>query len=201
MFAAPTQGLEHIIFDNTGTAKAASMFNFNVEAISEHVANRLKIDGPLAELAIHELKEPIITFPDDPTDLSNLIKMTKWQRKYNHAHNQQKWRDANTQKIYNLVMQHSTPKIKTKLLTMDSWAATSAAQDGIGLLKTICDICHKKDGGNNATTILDLVRMDKEMFLVHQGPTKLLLLLSYLSKVKGAVNVVESLDGTDLTLL
>jgi hypothetical protein len=36
--------------------------------------------------------------------------------------------------------------------------------------------------------------MDKEMFLVHQGPTKPL--LGYLSKFKGAVNVVESSDGT-----
>jgi hypothetical protein len=88
-------------------------------------------DCPLAALAIRELKEPIITFLDNPTDPSNLVKMTKWQRKYNHAHDQQKWWDENTQKIYNLVMQHSMPKMKTNLLTMDSWAATSAAQDGI----------------------------------------------------------------------
>ncbi len=54
-------------------------------------------------------------------------------------------------------MQHSTPEMKTKLLMMDSWAKTSAAQDGIALLKTICDICRKKDGGANAMTILDLV--------------------------------------------
>jgi hypothetical protein len=86
------------------------------------------------------------------------------------------------------------PKMKNKLLTMDSWAATSTAQDGIGLLKIIRDICHKKDSGTNATTILDLVCMDKEMFLVHQGPTEPL--LSYLSKFKGAVNVVKSSDGT-----
>jgi hypothetical protein len=91
-------------------------------------------------------------------------------------------------------MQHSTPEMKTKLLTIDSWAATSATQDGIGLLKIIRDICHKKDGGTNATIILDLIHMDKEMFLVHQGPAELL--LSYLSKFKGAVNVVQSLDGT-----
>jgi hypothetical protein len=64
-FVAPTQGLEHIIFDNTGTAKAASTFNLNIEAISEHIANRLKFDDPLAALAIRKLKEPIITFPDD----------------------------------------------------------------------------------------------------------------------------------------
>ena len=55
-FAAPTQGLEHIIFDNTGTAKVASTFNLNIEALSEHVANQLKFDGPLAALAIRELK-------------------------------------------------------------------------------------------------------------------------------------------------
>ncbi len=91
-------------------------------------------------------------------------------------------------------MQHSMPKMKTKLVTMDSWAATSAAQDGIRLLKIIRDICHKKDSGTNATTILDLVCMDKEMFLVHQGPTKPL--SSYLSKFKSAVNVVKSSDGT-----
>ena len=51
LFVVPTQGLEHIIFDNTGTAKAASTFNLNIEAISEHIANRLKFDGLLAALA------------------------------------------------------------------------------------------------------------------------------------------------------
>ena len=54
-------------------------------------------------------------------------------------------------------MQNCTPKMKTKLLTMGSWTRTSAAQDRIALLKTIRDICHKKDGGANATTILNLV--------------------------------------------
>jgi hypothetical protein len=111
MFTAPTQGLEHIIFDNTGTPKAASMFNLNIKAISKLIANCLKFDSPLAALAICEPKEPINTFPDNPTDPSNLAKTKKWQRKYNHAHNQQKWWDENTQKIYNLVMQHSTRKI------------------------------------------------------------------------------------------
>jgi hypothetical protein len=135
LFAAPMQGLEHIIFDNTGTTKAASTFNLNIEAISKHIANRLKFDGPLAGLAVRELKAPTINFPNDPADPTNLIKTTKWQRNFNHAHDQQKWWDENTQKIYNLVMQHSTPKMKTKLLTMDSWAKTSAAQDGIALLK------------------------------------------------------------------
>ncbi len=84
--------------------------------------------------------------------------------------------------------------MKTKLLTMDSWAKTSAAQDGIALMKTIRDICHKKDGGANVMTILNLVQMDKDMFLVNQAPTKPL--SSYLSKFKGAVNVVESLVGS-----
>jgi hypothetical protein len=193
-FAAPTQELEHIIFDNTGTAKAASTFNLNIEAISEHIANRLKFDGPLAALAVRELKAPTINFPNNPTDPTNLVETTKWQRNFNHAHDQQKWWDENTQKIYNLVMQHSTPEIKTKLLTMDSWAKTSTAQDGIVLLKTIRNICHKKDSGANATTILDLVQMDKDMFLVHQAPTEPL--SSYLSKFKGTVDVVELLDGS-----
>jgi hypothetical protein len=31
-FTASTQGLEHITFGNTGTAKAASTFNLNIEA-------------------------------------------------------------------------------------------------------------------------------------------------------------------------
>jgi hypothetical protein len=91
-------------------------------------------------------------------------------------------------------MQHSTPEMKTKLLTMDLWAKTSTVQDGIALLKTIHNICHKKDGSANARTILDLVRMDKDMFLVHQAPTGPL--SSYLSKFKGAVNVVESSGGS-----
>jgi hypothetical protein len=102
LFAAPMQGLEHIIFDNTGTAKAASTFNLNLEAISKNVANCLKFDGPLAALVICELREPTITFPYDPEDSSNLVKTTKWQRKYNQAHNQQKWWDKNTQKMCNI---------------------------------------------------------------------------------------------------
>jgi hypothetical protein len=85
--------------------------------------------------------------------------------------------------------------MKTKLLTMDSWATNnSATQDGIALLKTIKDISHKKDGDADATTILDLVCMDKDMFLIHQAPTELL--SSYLSKFKGAVDVVESSNGS-----
>jgi hypothetical protein len=103
-FMVPTQGLEHIIFDNTGTAKAASTFNLNIEAISEHIANRLKFDGPLAALAVREVKAPTINFPNNPTDPTNLIETTKWRRNFNHANNQQKWWDENTQKIYNLVM-------------------------------------------------------------------------------------------------
>jgi hypothetical protein len=59
--------------------------------------------------------------------------------------------------IYNLVMKHSMQKIKTKLLTTDSLTNTSTTQDSIALLKTTCDICHKKEGGTDATTILDLV--------------------------------------------
>jgi hypothetical protein len=193
-FAAPTQGLEHIIFDNTGTAKVASTFNLNIEAISEHIANRLKFDSPLAALAMRELKALTINFSNNPTDPTNLVETTKWQRNFNNAHNQQKWWDKNTQKIYNLVMQHSTPEMKTNRFVMDSWAKISAPQDGIVLLKTIRDICHKKDGGANATTILDLVQMDKDMFLIHQAPTEPL--SRYLLKFKGAVDVVESLNGS-----
>jgi hypothetical protein len=182
------------LFDTTGAAKAVSTFNLNIEALSEHVTNRLKFDGPLVTLAICKLKEPTINFPKDPTDPTNLVETTKCQRFYNHAHNQQKWWDENTQKIYNLVMQHSTPEMKMKLLTMDSWATTSATQDKIALLKTIRDISHKNDGGADATTIIGLVRMDKDMFLVHQAPTELL--SSYILKFKGAVDVVESSNGS-----
>jgi hypothetical protein len=157
LFSVPTQGLKHIIFSNMGNAKTASIFNLNIKAISKHIANSLKYDGLLAALAICELKEPTITFPDNPKDLSNLVETTKWQKMDNHAHDRQKWWGKNTQKIYNLVMQHSTPEMKIKLLMMDLWARTSAAQDGITLLKTICGICHKKDGGADSTTILDLV--------------------------------------------
>jgi hypothetical protein len=90
------QGLEHIIFDDTGTAKAASTFNLNIKALSEHIANHLKFDGLLAALAICKLKEPTIIFLKDPTDPTSLVKTTKWQRKYNHAHDQQKWWNKNT---------------------------------------------------------------------------------------------------------
>jgi hypothetical protein len=44
----PTQGLEHIIFNSMGTAKAGSTFNLNLEAISKNFVNRLKYNGPLA---------------------------------------------------------------------------------------------------------------------------------------------------------
>jgi hypothetical protein len=64
--------------------------------------------------------------------------------------------EKNTQKIYNLVMQHSTAKMKTKLLTMDLWAKTSTTHDEIVLLKIIHDICHKNNNSTDAMTILDL---------------------------------------------
>jgi hypothetical protein len=138
------QGLDHIIFANTGTSKVVSTLNHNIKALLEHITNRLKYSGPLAALAVRELKAPTIVFPADPLDPTNLLETTKWQRNFNHAHDQQKWWDENTQKIYNLVMQHSTPEMKTQLLTMDLWVRTSATQDRIALLKTIRNIYHKK---------------------------------------------------------
>ena len=84
-------------------------------------------------------------------------------------------------------------EMKMKLLTKYSWTSTSATQDGIALLKMICDFCHKKDSSTNVT-ILDLVHMDKYMYLIHQAPNKLL--SSYLSKFMGAVDVVELLGGS-----
>ncbi len=98
-----------------------SIFNLNLRAISDHIKNQLTFGGQLAAFAICELREPTITFLDDPEDSFNLVKTPTWQRKYNHIHDKQKWWDKNTQKICNLVMQHSMPKMKTKLLTMDSW--------------------------------------------------------------------------------
>jgi hypothetical protein len=76
-FAEPLQGLEHIPFNNTGTAKAASTFNLNIKAISKHIANRLKFDGPLAALAICELKSTTINFPPNPSNSANLFKTSK----------------------------------------------------------------------------------------------------------------------------
>jgi hypothetical protein len=108
------------VFDNTGTAKAASTFNLNVEAISEHVAIHLMFDGLLAALAVRKLKEPVIDFPNNPNDPSNLVETTKWQREFNHKHDQKQWWFNNKQKFYNLVLQHLTPEMKTKLLTMDT---------------------------------------------------------------------------------
>jgi hypothetical protein len=90
MFAVPTQGLEHINFNNTGTAKAASTFNLNVEALSEHIANHLKFYCPLAVLAVISLTAPNIIFHPDPTDPTSIFKMTKWQRNFNHTHYKQK---------------------------------------------------------------------------------------------------------------
>jgi hypothetical protein len=76
-FIATTQDLEHIIFDNTGTAKVASTFNLNIKAIFGHLANCLEYDGPFAALAVCELKVPKIEFPNDPSNKATLIRTTK----------------------------------------------------------------------------------------------------------------------------
>jgi len=69
--------------------------------------------------------------------MTNIVETTKWQRNFNHTHDQEKWWTENNQKIYNLVMQHATPEMKKKLLMMESWAQTITTQDIIELLKTI----------------------------------------------------------------
>jgi hypothetical protein len=91
-------------------------------------------------------------------------------------------------------MQKTTPEMKMKLLTMDSWTSTSTTQEGIAQIKTIHDICHKKDGGTNVTTILDIVRKDKDMYIIHQAPNEHK--SRYLLKFKGVVNVVKLSGGS-----
>ncbi len=86
-----------------GTAKVASTFNLNIKAISKHIANCLSLMACLQLLLFASSKHlPLISPP--MSDSANIAKTTKWKRKYNHAHDIQKWWDKNTQKIHNLVM-------------------------------------------------------------------------------------------------
>ena len=59
--------------------------------------------------------------------------------------------------------------MKTKLLMimMDLWARSSASQDGIVLVKTVRDICHKKDGGANSTTKMTAAQREELIGMAH----------------------------------
>lgn len=107
------------------------------------------------------------------------------------AQNKQGWWVENMQMIFNLMLQHMTPEVKTKLLGMDSCERTSLTQGGIKLLMMIHNVCHKKDG--DVITILDLVHMDKSVYLYDQSAAQGL--LGFLQELKCHVDVVEPTGG------
>ena len=64
-FRAPTEGLEHVIF-NYGAKMKPGEFQDHLEALAEHLARSMKKCGPMAARAIKKSEEPAFNYPDEP---------------------------------------------------------------------------------------------------------------------------------------
>ena len=52
---------------------------------------------------------------------------------------------SNNQVIFNLFISNCPPEMETKLQGMKTWSEIDETQDGLMLIKLVCDITHKRD--------------------------------------------------------
>ena len=113
-----------------------------MEALSKHVGVYFKYGGPDTAKAMLELQAPVLALPSDPDDKATSVAIFKWEKNYAKVEKKIETWEENNKKVFNLVLQHSTPEISNKIESLDDWATVKDAMDGIELLKLIRKVCH-----------------------------------------------------------
>ena len=175
-FKAPTVGLEDVIFDY-GAGMRPGDFQGYVERIAEHMAGALKRQGPLASKAIKTQNAPSFMEPEDPEfeeDGTGTLKprtaSTKEKIKFKHEYENylydlRNWKDCNGT-IWNKVISHCTPGMKTKLKSLSGWDQAEINQDGMELVKLLHSVHFEQDGSKQS--MLEIVSAKKKLYLCFQ---------------------------------
>ena len=141
-FKAPTEGLEHIHFDYTGSTtstkgRETGKFQEKCDSLGEYLALKLGLKGGAdTSAAVKTGTPPSFTSPG-PKPGDDGLEDKIWEGKVQKYLRQKDYWEENNKLVYNLFLQHCTTAMRTKLKGLKEWDKVSADQDGLGLMKLV----------------------------------------------------------------
>jgi hypothetical protein len=165
-YKSPTEGLSHVVFEYGERMKPGS-FKTMMESIAEHMAATLKHGGPEAFRAIKKAEAPTYREPDKPTvDASTRRGLLRFDKEWDQWWKNEKTWKENSGKIFEKLLSHCTPTMKTKLRGMEDWTDIEESQDGIKMVKLLHRVHFDTDGSKQP--MREMVLADKKLYLCFQ---------------------------------
>ena len=174
-FVSRNKGIEHNIFDNTGTNDAA-LFNHSLNQIADYLIEKLEHGKDVSD-AIRNITPVIITIPPkptplpDPSDPTKTLPVTetmlfKWKDAFSRA---SKCNDAyisGMDKAYIIIINQCSPSLKAGLEASPSYSMIRQRQNPIDLLKLIQGLCCSYD--SKTQSVMATVASHKRLYMHYQ---------------------------------
>ena len=152
-YSAPTAGLQKVLF-SFGSTKDAAEYITTKSKLARYVGTQSWPGAPVASMAMEDMADPILIPPTRPTLEKEILKsdgrteiitrdetnpffklevdeFISANKTYNSK--KEKW-EENRPRAYNLVLQHCSPVLETRLISQAKWEQVRANQDVVGLL-------------------------------------------------------------------
>ena len=193
-YSAPTSGLEHVVFD-FGTTKNAADFTKHRAELAKHVAVTFKYGGPIAAKAIEEMDAPVYEAPEDIPSDAPFMRIHTWKSDFDDFKRNERTWEENNGKMFNLLLQHCSPELESKLESMDEWADAKENLASMVLLNMIRKVCHQHD--DTKQSVMTAIKSDKDVYTFWQGSA--VNNTQYLREFKARIEVVIA-GGGDIGL-
>ena len=127
-FKAPTEGLQHVIFNYTNNNSNKNVFVENVKKLSHHIAvsGSIRYEAPTAARAVWTLTAPTFESPTKPEKQADggydKLEKDVYMNELKEVKKMKATWASNNQVIFNLFISHCSPEMETKLQGMKAWS-------------------------------------------------------------------------------
>jgi hypothetical protein len=174
-FVSRNKGIEHDIFDNTGSNNAAQ-FNKSLVQIADYLLEKLDHGRDVSE-AIRNMTDANIVIPPPPQGLPDPIDSTKtlpvdelqiyvWKDAFTQASKRKDYYDDGLDKAYVIIYNQCSPSLKNKLESSDSFPPIRQNQNPVELLRLIQGLCCSYD--SKTQSVMATVASHKRLYMHYQ---------------------------------
>ena len=163
-----TDGPEAVVFDAPKQgSKPSGVFKTNIKALAEYVGTSFGKDAHIAAKALRDGEIPQFEDAGTITKEASFMDQVIWKENYLKIQAQERNWEGNNAAIFNLLLQHCTLALKTKLQGQPDYPQIVEQQDGIALRQEIQKILLKRDG--RKAKMLEVLEADKRLYTMFQG--------------------------------
>ena len=174
-FVSRNKGIEHDIFDNTGSNDAAQ-FNKSLVQIADYLLEKLDHGRDVSE-AIRNMTDANIVIPQPPQGLPDPNDSTKtlpvddlqiyvWKDAFTRASKRKDYYDDGLDKAYVIIYNQCSPSLKNELESSDAFPPVRQSQNPIELLRLIQGLCCSYD--SKTQSVMATVASHKRLYMHYQ---------------------------------